>query len=105
MTANAAFSVLGKRVVVVGAARSGIAAAKLLVRRGASVTLTDVRERIDEEGQLRTAGVQLELGGHRPQTLRDADLIVLSPGVPPGQAAIADARAAGVPVMGELELA
>jgi UDP-N-acetylmuramoylalanine--D-glutamate ligase len=105
MTANAAFSVSGKRVVVVGAARSGIAAAKLLVRRGASVTLTDVRERIDEEGQLRTAGVQLELGGHRPQTLRDADLIVLSPGVPPGQAAIADARAAGVPVMGELELA
>ena len=105
MTANAPFSVSGKRVVVVGAARSGIAAAKLLVRRGASVTLTDVRERIDEEGQLRTAGVQLELGGHRPQTLRDADLIVLSPGVPPGQAAIADARAAGVPVMGELELA
>jgi UDP-N-acetylmuramoylalanine--D-glutamate ligase len=105
MTPNPAFSVSGKRVVVIGAARSGVAAAELLVRRGASVTLTDTREQIDDEARLREAGVQLELGGHRPQTLLDADLIVLSPGVPPAQPAIADARAAGVPVMGELELA
>jgi UDP-N-acetylmuramoylalanine--D-glutamate ligase len=105
MTPNPAFSVSGKRVVVIGAARSGVAAAELLVRRGASVTLTDTREQIDDEARLREAGVQLELGGHRPQTLLDADLIVLSPGVPPAQPAVADARAAGVPVMGELELA
>ena len=105
MTPNPSFSVSGKRVVVIGAARSGVAAAELLVRRGASVTLTDTREQIDDEARLREAGVQLELGGHRPQTLLDADLIVLSPGVPPAQPAIADARAAGVPVMGELELA
>jgi UDP-N-acetylmuramoylalanine--D-glutamate ligase len=91
--------------VVVGAARSGVAAAELLVRRGAAVTLTDVRQTIAEDAQLRDAGVQLELGGHRPQTLLGADLIVLSPGVPPAQPAIAEARAAGVPVMGELELA
>jgi UDP-N-acetylmuramoylalanine--D-glutamate ligase len=105
MTANPSFSVSGKRVVVVGAARSGVAAAELLVRRGASVTLTDTRDQIDEDARLRDAGVQLELGGHRPQTLLGADLIVLSPGVPPAQPAIAAARAAGVPVMGELELA
>ena len=49
--------------------------------------------------------MELELGGHRADTLRQADLIVLSPGVPPGQPALAGARAAGVPVMGELELA
>jgi UDP-N-acetylmuramoylalanine--D-glutamate ligase len=104
MTANA-FSVAGKKVVVVGAARSGVAAAVLLVRRGASVTLTDTRERIDAETELRAAGVQLELGGHAPETLLGADLIVLSPGVPPTQPAIAQARAGGVPVMGELELA
>jgi UDP-N-acetylmuramoylalanine--D-glutamate ligase len=105
MTANASFSVSGKRVVVVGAARSGVAAAELLVRRGATVTLTDTRPAIDEDAQLRSAGVSLELGGHRSETLLRADLIVLSPGVPPTQPAIAGARAAGVPVMGEMELA
>jgi UDP-N-acetylmuramoylalanine--D-glutamate ligase len=105
MSANPSFSVSGKRAVVVGAARSGVAAAELLVRRGATVTLTDVRDTIAEDAQLRDAGVQLELGGHRPQTLLGADLIVLSPGVPPTHPAIAEARAAGVPVMGEMELA
>ena len=104
MTASS-FSVSGQRVVVVGAARSGVAAAELLVRRGASVTLTDMRDRLDEEGRLRDAGVQLELGGHQAATLLSADLIVLSPGVPPGQPVVVEARAAGVPVMGELELA
>jgi UDP-N-acetylmuramoylalanine--D-glutamate ligase len=99
------FSVAGKKVVVVGAARSGVAAAVLLVRRGAAVTLTDVRPAIDAEAELRAAGVSLELGGHQAGTLLGADLIVLSPGVPPAQPAIAGARAAGVPVMGELELA
>ena len=105
MTPHPSFTVVGKRVVVVGAARSGVAAAQLLVRRGASVLLTDVKDRIDAEAELRGAGVELELGGHRADTLRRADLIVLSPGVPPGQAAIAGARAAGIPVIGELELA
>jgi UDP-N-acetylmuramoylalanine--D-glutamate ligase len=99
------FSVAGKTVVVVGAARSGVAAAQLLVRRGAAVTLTDMRPEIDAEAELRDAGVGLELGGHSVPTLRRADLIVLSPGVPPSQPAIAEARAAGVRVMGELELA
>lgn len=105
MTGTRSFSVAGMKAVVVGAARSGVAAAELLVRRGASVTLTDVRPSIQEDAQLLNAGVQLELGGHRAATLRAADLIVLSPGVPPGQADVAAARAAGVPVMGELELA
>jgi UDP-N-acetylmuramoylalanine--D-glutamate ligase len=105
MTGNPSFSVSGKRVVVVGAARSGVAAAELLVRRGATVTLTDTRETIAEDAQLRDAGVELELGGHRPRTLLGADLIVLSPGVPPTQSVIVEARAAGVEVMGEMELA
>ena len=99
------FSVRGKRVVVIGAARSGVAAAELLVRRGATVTLTDLRTSIDDEARLRDAGVTLELGGHRASTLTDADLIVLSPGVPPGIEALDRARAAGVPITGELELA
>ena len=100
-----AFSVRDKRVVVVGAARSGVAAAELLVRRGARVTLTDLRLEIEDEERLRTAGVALELGVHNLTTLTTADLIVLSPGVPPTIEPLAAARRAGVPIAGELEIA
>ena len=99
------FSVRGKRVTVVGAARSGVAAAELLVRRGASVVLTDGKEHIAEEDALRAAGVLLELGGHRAGTFTRSDLIVLSPGVPSTLPELTAARAAGIPVIGELELA
>jgi UDP-N-acetylmuramoylalanine--D-glutamate ligase len=105
MTHSTTFSVRGKRVTVVGAARSGIAAAELLVRRGANVTVTDVLDSIDQADELRAAGVTLELGGHRESTLTAADLVVLSPGVPARHPAIETARRSGVPVIGELELA
>lgn len=99
------FSVDGQRVVVVGAARSGVAAAHLLAARGADVVLTDLRPTLAEESALREAGVRLELGGHRVETFTAADLIVLSPGVPLTQPDIAAALAAGVPLIGEMELA
>jgi UDP-N-acetylmuramoylalanine--D-glutamate ligase len=99
------FSVRGKRVVVAGAARSGVSAARLLVRRGASVTLSDVREDLEEAGELESEGITLELGGHTQTTFLGADLIVLSPGVPASQAVVRAARAAGVEIIGELELA
>lgn len=105
MTETSSFSVRGKRVTVAGAARSGVAAAQLLVRRGATVTLTDTRDSIETADELRAAGVTLELGGHRESTFTRADLVVLSPGVPTRQPAIERARQAGVPVIGELELA
>ena len=104
MTAQT-FSVRGKRVTVVGAARSGIAAAHLLVRRGATVTLTDTRDEIADAHGLRSAGVRLELGRHEATTFSSSDLIVLSPGVPATIAEVAAARAAGVPVIGEMEMA
>jgi UDP-N-acetylmuramoylalanine--D-glutamate ligase len=99
------FSVDGRRVTVVGAARSGIAAAELLAHRGASVTLTDTRADVAEAEPLRRLGVALELGGHRDETFAGSDLIVLSPGVPPEQPMIQAARARGIPVIGEIELA
>jgi UDP-N-acetylmuramoylalanine--D-glutamate ligase len=101
----AEFSVRGQRVVVVGAARSGVAAAELLARRGARVTLTDTRRSIDEAARLRDLGIALELGGHDPVTMARAELIVTSPGVPLRQPAIEEAEREGVPVIGELELA
>ena len=99
------FSVDGKRVVVAGAARSGIAAAHLLVRRGANVTISDVRPSLPESRELEAAGITLELGGHTLPTFTNADLVVMSPGVPMRQPAIDAARAAGATVIGELELA
>jgi UDP-N-acetylmuramoylalanine--D-glutamate ligase len=105
VVAPSAFSVAGKRVVVVGAARSGVAAAELLARRGARVTLTDMRPAIAGAEALRTLGVALEVGGHDPQTLGDADLIVVSPGVSLQQSAFSLAAARGVETIGEIELA
>lgn len=105
MTAGDRFRVDGRRVLVVGAARSGAAAAELLAARGARVTITDVRPDVPDAGRLRDRGIAVELGGHREAAFTGADLIVLSPGVDPGLEPIARARAAGVPVIGELELA
>jgi UDP-N-acetylmuramoylalanine--D-glutamate ligase len=96
----------GKRVLVVGLGRSGIAAAVLCAARGARVTVTDKRTAADLAGALAKlpAGVAHELGAHRRETFLGADLIVLSPGVPEIPE-LAAARAAGVEITGELELA
>src|SRR5438477_7625872 len=102
---NVTFSVEGKRVTVAGAARSGLAAAELLARRGARVTVSDIRNEIPERALSDALGVTFELGGHEEQTFVDADLVVLSPGVPPEQPVLAAARRRGVPVIGEVELA
>jgi UDP-N-acetylmuramoylalanine--D-glutamate ligase len=99
------FSVAGKRVVVVGAARSGVAAAELLARRGAQVTVTDMKPAIEAAAALEAQGVSLELGGHDPARFASADLVVASPGVKLDQPAFAAARAAGVSITGEMELA
>jgi UDP-N-acetylmuramoylalanine--D-glutamate ligase len=100
-----AFSVVGRRAVVVGAARSGIAAAELLARRGARVVLTESRARVDDAARLRDAGVELELGGHTTPTFEQADLVVVSPGVPTEQPVFEAARQHGAEIIGELELA
>jgi UDP-N-acetylmuramoylalanine--D-glutamate ligase len=103
--ADEEFAVQGRRVVVVGAARSGIAAAELLRRKGARVVLTEQREDFDRASALREAGVDVELGGHSQRTFDAADLVVTSPGVPPEEPHLIAARQRGVEVIGELELA
>jgi UDP-N-acetylmuramoylalanine--D-glutamate ligase len=99
------FSVKDRRVTVIGGGRSGLAAAALLVSRGARVTLADTASEIQGAKPLADLGVALALGPHPVALLAESDLIVLSPGVPPDQEAIAAARRAGVPVIGEIELA
>ena len=101
MTAHE-FSVSGQKVLVVGAARSGVAAASLLAKRGARVTLTDRKPHIPEEADLKKVGIALELGGHNVKSFESADLIVLSPGVRIDLPEIQHAKKNGVPVIGEL---
>jgi UDP-N-acetylmuramoylalanine--D-glutamate ligase len=95
-------------VVVVGLARSGVAAAEFLARRGAAVIAVD-RKAEGELGPevlaLRSAGVRLELGAHRRETFTSASLVVVSPGVPWELPELEAARQAGVAVIAEIELA
>jgi UDP-N-acetylmuramoylalanine--D-glutamate ligase len=98
------FSVQDKHVVVAGGGRSGVAAAELLIARGARVTLSDPAA-FPEAERLRHLGVAIDIGPHREELFASADLVVLSPGVPPLQPAMEAARRAGVPVIGEIELA
>ena len=98
------FDVRNQHVVVAGGGRSGLAAAELLVTKGARVTLSDLREP-EGAAALRDRGVVVDVGPHRTDMFASANLIVLSPGVPPEQPAVEAARRAGVPVMGEIELA
>ena len=96
----------GQRVLVVGLARSGVAAARVAHARGAQVTVTDRRAAtelgpaVDEL----SASVELALGGHDLADFTRADLIVVSPGVPLSLPEIESARRQGVPVLAEVEL-
>lgn len=96
-----------KNVLVVGFERTGRAVCPFLLDRGARVRVTD-RKPAEAFGDtvrpLAERGVVFELGGHRPESFLEADLIVPSPGVPP-LAEIRAARAKGVPVVPEIELA
>src|SRR5271155_1540467 len=76
----------GKRVGVVGLGASGVAAARLCLRRGARVVATDgkVREALSEEARaLEKEGATLVVGGHAGAGIEDAQVVVVSPGVPP----------------------
>ncbi len=102
------FELRGKRVLVVGLARTGVATALFCATRAAQVTATDARTE-NEIGQaiapLRSAGVRLELGGHRENTFLEQDLIVPSPGVPADAPLLQAACAEGVTIWSEVELA
>ena len=95
--------------MVVGLGRSGLAAALWLAGQGAVVTASDSRREDafspDVLEKARRAGVGLETGGHVPETFENADMIVVSPGVPPGIRPLRMAESLGIPILGEMELA
>ena len=99
----------GKKVLVVGLGITGVTTARWLAQHGARVTVSEMRS----EAELDPAtckvvwdlGIELETGGHRKETFLDAELIVLSPGVPHDMELLRAVREINVPVTGELELA
>lgn len=97
----------GKRVLVVGLGKSGVASALFLESRGARVTVSDAKseEQLRQEiPALLDRGIVVETGKHGERTFRDQDLIVVSPGVPWDVSPLKNARKMGTPVIGEIEL-
>jgi UDP-N-acetylmuramoylalanine--D-glutamate ligase len=102
------FDLNGKRVLVVGLARTGIAVSLFSAGYGAAVTATDEKpeaEMAETAARLRAAGVKIVLGAHSQEMFLEQDLIVVSPGVPAKLPALELARAQGIPVWSEIELA
>jgi UDP-N-acetylmuramoylalanine--D-glutamate ligase len=94
-------------IAVVGLARSGRAAAQLLSRAGSDVYASDLGESDDLERSasiLRSDGVDVALGGHDLERIAKSALVVASPGVPPNAPPFKAARAAGVPIVSEIEI-
>jgi len=97
-----------KSVVVLGAGLSGLAAASALAAHGAKVTLSDMKPLTELAAAAAVgaeAGFHLAPGGHPEALLKDCVLVVLSPGVPGHSPFVQAARAKGIPVISEIELA
>jgi UDP-N-acetylmuramoylalanine--D-glutamate ligase len=98
----------GKRVLVVGLGKSGVASALFMKNHGARVTVSDTKsgdELRNEIPVLLDNGITVETGGHGDRTFRGQDLIVVSPGVPVDAPPLVQARSLGETVIGEIELA
>ena len=98
----------GKKVLVVGLGKSGLAAALFLRRHGAHVTVSDVRSAetlANDIPALLEEGINVEAGGHGLLTFRRQDLIIVSPGVPLDTPELVQSRNFGLSIIGELELA
>lgn len=97
----------GRRALVVGLGVSGFASARALADLGARVRVTEAssNEEIESRAaELRTAGLEVEVGGHDLSRL-DADIVVVSPGIPPTAPILQAIERAGIPVVSEIEVA
>lgn len=101
--------ILGKKVLVLGLSKSGIAAAKLAKKHGAVVYLTEGKDVTSENlykvEELKNLGINVEYGAHSDEFINQADLVVTSPGIPPHSEIIQRIRKQNIPVISELELA
>ena len=95
-----------KKVIVAGAGKSGIASTELMLRHGAEVVMFDQKADLDTTNLNERFGgkVVFELGELSDKTISEADLFVISPGIPTDADFVKKVQAAGLPVMGEIEL-
>lgn len=96
----------GKKILIVGFARTGIALAKLLCENGAQVTMSDHKSKPelgDALDMMKGYDIAYDLGGHTPKTFLSQDLIVLSPGISGSLKIFEYAEKHGVRVTGEME--
>ncbi len=99
-------NVQGKKILVIGLGKSGLAAAEFLHARGAYVTANDAQpEEKIAAAQLQAQGIEVVAGSHPTALFENADLIVASPGVPLALEPFQNAKSAGVPIISEIELA
>ena len=97
----------GSKVVVLGLARQGTAAAAFLARIGAEVTVSDVREEsalVEPLQRLKGLPISFELGGHPARLLAGADLVCLSGGVPVDAPVVHEAQRRGIPLTNDAQL-
>ena len=98
----------GKSITIVGLARSGVACANLLHSLGACVRVTDIKDNAQTRSfvtQLLSKDIQFELGRHSESFIKQADLIVISPGVPGDAQPLIWAKDLGKPIYAEIEIA
>jgi UDP-N-acetylmuramoylalanine--D-glutamate ligase len=101
--AQGAAAPLPGRVLVLGLARSGRAAALALAQRGVQVVVAD-RSPDADPGRLVAAGVEVRLGSEEESLLEGVEVVVKSPGVPGESPLVAAARSSGIPIWSEVEL-
>ncbi|MGB8658369.1 MAG: UDP-N-acetylmuramoyl-L-alanine--D-glutamate ligase [Candidatus Zixiibacteriota bacterium] len=100
--------IIGKRISVLGMARSGLACAKLLKDMGADVFVSDAKARellSDQTSRLEEMGIAFETGGHTQRVVTDKDFLVVSPGVRPDAPILTQAENSGLPIFSEIEVA
>lgn len=98
-----------KKICVLGLSKSGIAAAKHLASVGAVCTISEKKERTDEDisaiEELEVLGIIVETGEHKKETITGSDLIVTSPGIPPEAEVFKLAKVKAIPVLSEIDIA
>jgi len=98
----------GKKVLIVGFGLSGVAVAKYMAKQGAKITVTDLKQKNELQESINACGdmkIEWEFGKHNTKTFEAAELIIVSPGIPPTLEGLVEAKRKGIPVVSEVELA
>lgn len=101
-------NVKNKKITVLGLARSGVASANLLYGLGAKVRISDVKpkEKLNDFiNQLVSRDIEVSTSSDQIKDIHDADMVILSPGIPSDIPAMVEAKKENIPVIGEVELA